>query len=177
MPVFAKILLLCLALIVFLTCPVQADCVISDLDGDCRVDFADLAVLSLQWLDLVEAFDESGGLVVIESEHYFSKSNGSGLFEGCAWWNHRKGFGAVDGGYIVVLPDSGLEIDTDIEEYSAHLSYLIDFNTPGTYYLWLKGMAEDGNSNSLHFGLDGQAVSSNETNSLSLTEGSVFATM
>jgi hypothetical protein len=62
-------------------------------------------------------------------------------------------------GYVEVLPDVGLAVDTpDIEPYSPHLRYTVQFNTVGTYYLWLRGRSQI--DDTVHFGLDGIPASS-----------------
>ena len=36
----------------------------------------------------------------------------------------------------------------------------MQFSTPGTYYVWPRGLATNGGNDSVHVGLDGQAVAS-----------------
>src|SRR5262249_44522953 len=43
---------------------------------------------------------------------------------------------------------------------SPELQYQVQFTTPGTYYVWVRAWADDDNDNSVHVGLDGQAVES-----------------
>lgn len=149
-------------------------CIVGDLTGDNRVDFNDLAVMGRYWLERPEPFYESDGLVVFEAEHYYDKSSGGGLFADHAW-EQITGEGAVGNWYMRALPDGWAAIDNDIEKYSPRLSYLIDFNRPAEFYLWLKGMAVSGQDDSVHFGLDGETISSNRYTSASIQQGVVFA--
>lgn len=161
-------------LLAFSVSTVSAACPAGDIDGNCEVNFVDLGLFVGQWLDANEPFYESGGLVVAEAEHFFSKADGSGPVAEGIVWTEMSGEGAVGDSYMQVLPDWGRGIDVQIETYSPRLSYLIDFSTPGEYYLWLKGMAGDSGADSVHFGLDGQAVSSDRWTSASLLVSGVF---
>jgi len=143
-----------------------------DLDYNGDVNLPDLKIFAEQYLKRV-LYSESDGLCVIEAERYFSNKEGSGSTEGFVWCDLTDSRTA-DVNYMQVLPDDGNNIDVNIETDSPHLSYAVDFNTSGTYYLWLKGMAEDSDSNSLHFGLDGISISSEDANSLQLVESNVF---
>jgi hypothetical protein len=146
-----------------------------DLDDDGDVNLVDLKILADQYLQRV-LYSESDGRVVIEAERYFSNHEGSGAAEGFAWCDltdSRTG----DVNYVQALPDDGNYIDANIESDSPHLSYQIDFNTPGpntTYYLWVKGKAVNSDSNSLHYGLEGVSVSSEDSNALQLIVSDVF---
>jgi len=144
-----------------------------DFNGDCQVDFYDLAVIALSWLESHEPFFESEGLLVMEAEHYFAKTDGSGPAEGSSWID-RIGGGSAAAGYVQALPDDGLCIDDNIEVYSPHLIYKADFNNTGDYYLWLKAMAQDSNSDSVHFGLDGSAISNDGNDCLQLPTANAF---
>ena len=39
------------------------------------------------------------------------------------------------------------------------LRYLVRFNAPGTYYVWLRGLADDTGNHGVHVGLDGRLSS------------------
>ena len=131
-----------------------------DFEPDGDVDSADLATMVDEFSgpDPAPAYLESGGMVVIEAEHYDHKVAGSGPAAGATWVD-QTGNGSMGDGYVEVLPDVGLAIDApDIELYSPHLRYTVQFNTIGIYYLWLRGQSQI--DDTVHFGLDGVPVSS-----------------
>ncbi|MHC4656777.1 MAG: hypothetical protein ACYS91_17430, partial [Planctomycetota bacterium] len=134
-------------------------------------------VVTEQYLQSI-LYYESDGRVVIETERYFGNREGSGSAEGTTWVN-LTGEGSMGEGFLQALPDEGISINghSNIEADSPHLSYQIDFNTPGpdtTYYLWVKGMAEYNSSDSIHYGLDGVSISSESANAARLVQGDVF---
>jgi hypothetical protein len=47
---FVKIWFFVLVLVLSVVCPVQANCTVTDLNGDCKIDLADLQILAGQWL-------------------------------------------------------------------------------------------------------------------------------
>ncbi len=140
---------------------------VGDLDFDGDIDLDDLGKLVSCWL--VEGdFIESGGLVVFESEHYTNKETGSGSGEGFDWIS-LGGNGASGDGYVQALPNDGVAIQGDDIEYdSPRLSYSVNFETVGTYYVWIKSWAPNPGADMLHYGLDGTAVSSGYSDSLQL---------
>ena len=50
-------------------------------------------------------------------------------------------------------PDSGSSIDLGFKEQSPELRYLVEFATPGTYYVWLRGWADKAEDASVHVGI------------------------
>ncbi|MEM8738824.1 MAG: hypothetical protein AAGG38_10165, partial [Planctomycetota bacterium] len=69
---------------------------------------------------------------------------------------------ASGGSAMQALPDIGSVYNSTYVTDSPRLSFNVSFEGPGTYYVWVRGRAIDGplrpNSDSLHMGLDGQAV-------------------
>jgi hypothetical protein len=128
-----------------------------DLDSDGDVDLVDLSILKSEYL-LQENHTESAGLVVIEAEHFADNTPGSGSMAGSAW-TQMTGSGSIGDGFMQALPDQGRSINSNLETYSPHLSYPINFSTTGDYYLWIRGMAADSNADTVHYGADGTAFS------------------
>ena len=134
----------------------------SDIDQDCYVNPEDLALLAQEFCKPVAAdiYVGSYGKIVIETEHYVSKTAGSGVCAGVNWVDQTGG-GSMGDGYMEALPSTGLRIGSpDIEPYCPRLRYKVYFRQAGTYYLWVKGWGPDGNSDSIHYGLDGVSTSS-----------------
>lgn len=77
--------------------------------------------------------------------------------------NHSKGASGLT--YLELLPDSlydDNEKKVDGKNFSrspgkmAVLSYDVNFNTSGKYYVWIRGYATNGYDNSIHVGIDGK---------------------
>jgi len=102
------------------------------------------------------AFLEQGGQVVIEAEHYDGHISRGGK----AWVLHTDHAGYLGSGAMVAEPDTGSLINRGYQATSPELQYQVQFTTPGTYYVWVRAWADDDNDNSVHVGLDGQAVAS-----------------
>ncbi|MHC4744225.1 MAG: hypothetical protein ACYS8Z_20090, partial [Planctomycetota bacterium] len=146
-------------------------CIEGDIDGDCVVNLFDVALFVEQWLEVRGPFIESDGLVVIEAEHYLSNSTGSGQGEGWMWVS-RDLDGSIGDGCVQALPDHGASIDSEIAARSPHLTYEIEFATTGTYYLWVRGTADNTAGDSVHYGVDGVAASSSAGDSIQVAIGS-----
>ena len=119
-------------------------------------------------------YTESAGRVTIEAENYYSRAPGSGTLEGSSW-DELTGGGSEGAGYMQLLPDIGRNINADIELYAPHLSYEVDFSAGGSYYLWIKGLSFDGGSDSVHYGLNGVALSSDSSSALRVPNTGSFS--
>ncbi|MEZ5302852.1 MAG: DUF5060 domain-containing protein [Verrucomicrobiales bacterium] len=123
--------------------------------------------------DLV--FEESGGLVAVEAEHFFRQEKA----EVRAWYrttaDDAAGLkpdadpphvaGASGGAYLEVLPDTRRnhgeklikgENFTNEPGEMAVLSYRVFFHTPGKYYVWGRAHSTGTEDNGLHVGIDGK---------------------
>jgi hypothetical protein len=103
-----------------------------------------------------QAFQEAGGEVVIEAEHFDEKIARSSH----DWLLQTATVGFVAEGYLQVLPNSGTTINTGYVTTSPELAYRVLFATPGTYFLWVRGQADSTSDDSLHAGLDGTGPAS-----------------
>ncbi len=101
-----------------------------------------------------DPFVESGGQVVIEAEHYSIK-NARG---GADWVPATTQVGA-SGNYLEAAPNNGLNINTNYVSTSPELVYKVNFTTPGTYRVWMRGVGPTDSDDSAHVGIDGAAVS------------------
>jgi CubicO group peptidase (beta-lactamase class C family) len=123
--------------------------------------------------DLV--FEEQDGLVAVEAEHFFQQT----LTEKRAWHltspQHTPEVtpdgdpphleGASGGAYLELLPDTRRTHGDPLihgENFSnqpgrlAVLHYLIHFNNPGRYYVWVRAYSTGTEDNGLHAGLNGE---------------------
>jgi len=99
------------------------------------------------------AFQESGGEVVIEAEHYDAIISRSGK----DWVLQTSNEGYLGDGYLQALPQTGTRFDTDYATTSPEVRYLVSFTTPGTYYLWVRAYRTSRSDDGAHFGIDGTA--------------------
>ena len=99
------------------------------------------------------AFQMVAGRVVIEAEHYHGQaSNGSSVT-----WSELAVTGASAERCMVIGPDNGGIFWTEDPTTTApRLDYDVNFTTTGTFYLFLRGAAENahGNSDSCWAGVD-----------------------
>ena len=102
------------------------------------------------------AFLEQNGQLVIEAEHYDTNNIGSG--------GHEWGASSIDGAVHVDDGDvfnNMWRTETDVENNAPELTYQVQFDTPGDYYVHIRGASEDGpsgNSDSVHIGLNGERL-------------------
>jgi hypothetical protein len=98
-------------------------------------------------------FREQNGQVVVEAESLAFLVNRSGQ----TWGFHYDSPSGMCGNQSMRAdPDSGTQIDTNYATASPEMQYRVQFTTPGTYYVWLRGFADNTNNNSVHVGIDGQ---------------------
>ncbi|MGI9283704.1 MAG: tandem-95 repeat protein, partial [Endozoicomonas sp.] len=98
----------------------------------------------------IQVFQESGGLVSIEAENFHSSVSR----EGSSWSTIADG--GSSGGEKVATASNGMwRTGDDTEGNSPELTYEINFDSPGTYYVWMKGQIMNGGGDSLHIGVDG----------------------
>jgi hypothetical protein len=143
-----------------------------DIPG-CTLDWTDLQLIFWPWLETRGTFAEVNGLVVIEAEHYYNKTFGAGPAIGIGWFV-RPDVNASGDQYVLTLPDINGVIDINIQDYSPRISYRIYFVEPGTYYLWIRGTSDSNDSNTIHFGLNGQPLSGNDSNCVGVATGFNF---
>lgn len=97
------------------------------------------------------AFQEAGGQVSIEAEHYDIKTPRGGI----DWVLQRAQVSYSGSGYLTALPNTGTAIGTGFTAASPELVYNIHFTTAGTYYVWIRGRAGSTSDDSVHAGIDG----------------------
>ena len=123
--------------------------------------------------DLV--FEEVGGLVAVEAEHFYKQE----LTDTRAWYittaDEAPVFepdgdpahvgGASGGAYLEILPDSRRDHSEQLihgTNFSnqpgklAILSYKIHFNQAGRYYVWVRAYSTGSEDNGIHVGLNGE---------------------
>jgi hypothetical protein len=94
-------------------------------------------------------FLESGGQVVIESEHFHTN-----VPRGTDSWSQVANALASGGQVMQCGPDNGTNINTGYVTTSPELRFQVIFVTTGTYNVWLRGIGPNGDGDSAHAGID-----------------------
>jgi hypothetical protein len=97
-------------------------------------------------------FQESGGQVVMEAEHFtwnleLSQHN---------WISQTTLSGFIGPAYLSALPDTDLQFTANYTQTSPELQYAVNFTTTGTYNVWIRGYAPNGAGDSVYIALDNQ---------------------
>ncbi len=101
-----------------------------------------------------EPYVEESGHVIMEAEGYHANAS-----QGSHSWVFVTGPAGYSGdGAMRALPDTGASIETDYVDNSPRLDFLVDFQTPGTYTVRVRGNTSSGDDDCVHVGLDGSAV-------------------
>lgn len=101
------------------------------------------------------AFQESGGLVVMEAEHPDGLKSRNGKS-----WNLKIAQTSFSGNsYFEAAPNSGSVQNSGYVTASPELFYRVKFTTPGTYYIWIRGAGPTTADDTVHAGLDGAGPS------------------
>jgi len=97
-------------------------------------------------------FLESGGLLVMEAEHFATNIPRGGQ----EWLLKTDKAGFSGEGAMAALPDLGKNLSTFVNT-SPEMTFDVSFATTGTYYLWLRMWANNSDDNRAHAGIDNQS--------------------
>jgi hypothetical protein len=90
----------------------------------------------------------------MEAEHFGQRTSGASH----TWLLKTSQSGYTGTSYLQPLPDLDRLYQTDEITASAAVSYPLNFSTPGTYTIWLRGYPANAAGDSVYVGLDGQVV-------------------
>ncbi|WP_318186607.1 putative Ig domain-containing protein [Pelagicoccus enzymogenes] len=113
----------------------------------------------------------SSGLVSIEAESYASKTDSGSD----TWADYSNGsFSGGEGVYMASGDSENLLSASEAQSSSSELTYEVNFEAAGTYYVWVRADGtqdggSSGNDDSLHIGLDG--VVATDDGGLSVGDG------
>lgn len=104
----------------------------------------------------------SDGKIVMEAEHYAALKSSANSH---AWVSQSTlggtptldNFGSGDS--VMVVSPSNSTVISDYVRDGARMDFLINFKKTGTYYVWIRGIAEN-TSRVVHFGVNGQSQAS-----------------
>ncbi len=122
------------------------------------VPFVLVLGLIVNTADAVEPFQEIGGLVVMEGEHFMT-ADGRNDENSYEWGISTEIEGFVGTGYVETPGPQGTN---GAWENSCELTYEVQFNTSGTYSIWVRRRTLGGASNSCWVGLDGVQMGNND---------------
>jgi uncharacterized repeat protein (TIGR02543 family) len=105
-----------------------------------------------------DTFQESGGLVVMEAEHYSSKEIGTGAADTHTWESEE--ITGDSGSSMVAEPNVGVNCG-DTGTYGPVLNFKINFSTTGVYYQFIRMPILGGTDNGINVGMDDSITSSN----------------
>ena len=97
-------------------------------------------------------FQESGGMVVFEAEHFHAA-----VARASHSWNLASNTSASGGQLMTAAPDNGLLVNSGYTTGSPELDFKVAFTTTGTYQVWLRGSGPNADGDSCHAGIDGTA--------------------
>jgi subtilisin family serine protease len=122
-----------------------------------------------EWMDLTNTWlglqvedtntsvlTEYSGFVVFEAEDFSNTTIGTGAALNTYWSEESSISGYSGSGYLEAKPNNGVNTFDTTE--GPRLDYEIDFNTPGTYTVYVRMSGQNGNDDSLHAGLDGNPL-------------------
>ncbi len=120
------------------------------------------------------AYVETGGTVVIEAEHFTSQERGRAHSSGEAFRSGVDSEWRAAPGLPGMMQALGVneERNTRTEANGPALLYPIDFQTPGTYSVYVRGFGVNDDNDSIHVGLDGNPVTSVIENGYGIPEDS-----
>ena len=106
------------------------------------------------------SFIEQGGQVVMEAENYSSLTAGSGNAWNHVWMptTYYSGYSGTSGMKGARSDNANTGLNMGLSTDGPAMNYLIDFSTPGTYYVWVRGYGQSGADDSIHVGLNGNGV-------------------
>jgi hypothetical protein len=101
---------------------------------------------------LVEDTTDGSDMAVAEAEHNTDSAPGSNGASNSSWAQFSANSASGDAA-MEATPNAG--VNTGDSTDGPRLDYDFEFPSNGTYYIWVRGKAPDGESDSVHVGLDG----------------------
>jgi len=100
----------------------------------------------------------AGDLIVMEAEHFHEQQ-----VRGGHSWDAVSMRDSSAGESLKALPNNSTDIQEDYVSLSPQLRYQVVFGKPGRYYVWTRARGTTSENDSLHVGLDGQALPSGKS--------------
>ena len=107
-------------------------------------------------------FQVEAGAVAFEADEFNAAQEGGGTGGETHTWEEgtdtSRQADASGGTYLVAEPRAGND-NADDTTSGPRLDYRVDFESAGTYYIWVRTQSPSGNDDSIHAGLDGTLAS------------------
>jgi hypothetical protein len=113
------------------------------------------------------SFEAATAVVRFEAEAY----HGSAAVDGHEWQLLSDLPGYAGTGAMRAMPEDRVNLSSGYVGSSPRLDYRVNFPAAGSYFVWVRGHGPGGGSNSVHVGLNGNAVASAENIQLSTEAG------
>jgi hypothetical protein len=105
-------------------------------------------------------FQESGGTVVMEAEHFHAHTSAGGDFWGPASVEGASSTAPTTPNAVEGLPDDG---DSHSVGSGARLEYRVEISTAGSYYIFIRGKGESYDENSVYLGFENLTGTADDT--------------
>lgn len=99
----------------------------------------------------------SDGILSIEVEHHDGNTA-----QGGHTWEETFPSGYSGSATMIASPNTGTLNNTGYVSNSPMMEYQVTLVKTGTHYIWVRGIGSSGSDDSVHVGLDGQAVSTSD---------------
>ncbi len=121
-----------------------------------RKNYLFITLFCFGMISTVSAQDEN--VFMKGAEDYDEITAGSGSKAGDKWVLANDIANYVGDGFMRADMNQGDGDTNSAEQYSARITYNIDFEQAGTYYLWARIMFFDGSSDSFFYGINGDII-------------------
>jgi hypothetical protein len=100
---------------------------------------------------------DANGLVSMEAEHFHDS-----VSQGGQGWVAVQESGSSGVGAMEAIPNYGNTNDTNYVQNSPRLDFKVNFLQAGVHYVWIRGIGNSSKDDSLHIGLDGEAINTSD---------------
>ena len=146
--------------------------VLYSIAGESGIGIAEIVSLSPSAIGTCQQDDGGDALLSIEAE-YPSERIGAGNH----MWHQSGRYNPefTPSQVMEVLPDMGDRIESDYAALSPRLSFSANFTRSGRHYLWVRGLAPNQTSGSVHAGLNGNESAGARSVTLGSVETAVWS--
>jgi hypothetical protein len=98
--------------------------------------------------------EEKEDVILVEAEEFEKNVERLGI----QWKVLQDKEGFIGKGFVYAAPDTGTIIDQEIEKVAPELTYRVNFQRPGKYYLWIRENSDTKYSDRIYIGLNGKKI-------------------
>jgi hypothetical protein len=115
------------------------------------------AIVTISPNDTSSYQQDANGLVSIEAEHYHDS-----VSQGAQEWIAVQESGSSGVGAMEAIPNYGITNNTNYVQNSPRLDFKVNFLQAGVHYVWIRGIGKSNKDDSLHVGLNGEAINTSD---------------